>query len=283
MPASQRLDFILHPPHGRATRADARFVPDQQPKPLIIFIHGFKGFKEWGHFNLLADYFAQRGFVFVKLNLSHNGSTLTEDDVLDLEAFGNNNFSLELADVDAIINLFYSAVSPVPQNEIDLNRLFLIGHSRGGGLAILASAQDTRIKATATWAAISNLDQRWSAETLAKWEQDGVQYVENARTKQQMPLYYQIIQDYHKNKEKLDIPAAARQMPQPLLLIHGTHDETLPLQMAHDLKENKHDAVLEIVPEANHSFGGSHPYTAAHLPAAAQVVANKTIAFFQSV
>lgn len=283
MPASRRLDFILQPPHGRATRADARFTPDQQSKPLVIFIHGFKGFKEWGHFNLLADYFAQNGFVFIKLNLSHNGSTLTEDDVLDLEAFGRNNFSIELTDVATLINLLFSDACPVPKTEMDLNRLFLVGHSRGGGLAILASAQDTRIKATATWAAVSDLDQRWSADTLAKWVQDGVLYVPNARTKTQMPLYYQLIRDYQENKEKLNIPAAARQMQQPLLLLHGTHDETLPVQMAHDLKANQPKAVLEILPGANHTFGGSHPYKAPNLPAAAQTAADKTIAFFRAV
>jgi uncharacterized protein len=283
MTKSQRIDFILHPPHGRATRTDARLIPDQQPKPLVLFLHGFKGFKEWGYFNLLADYFARSSFVFVKLNLSHNGSTLTEDDVLDLEAFGQNNFSIELADVDALLNLFFSAACPVPATEIDLNRIFLVGHSRSGGLAILVAAQNARVKATATWTAISDLEQRWPGETLAQWRQNGVHYIQNARTKQKMFMYYQIIEDYEKNKEKLNIPAAAREMRQPLLLLHGTHDETLPLQMAYDLKNNQPAAVLEILPGVNHTFGGSHPYTEPYLPAAAQLAADKTIAFFRSV
>ncbi|GEO03953.1 hypothetical protein AAE02nite_16170 [Adhaeribacter aerolatus] len=282
MSAPTRLDFVITPPHGRATRADARLLPDNQPKPVVIFVHGFKGFKEWGHFNLLADYFAQQCFVFIKLNLSHNGSTLTEDDVLDLEAFANNNFSIELADVKALVDTLFLGSSALPQAEIDLNRLFLIGHSRGGGLAILAAAQDERIKAVATWAAISDLENRWPPHTLAEWKQKGVLHVENARTKRQMPMYYQLVEDFLANKHKLDIPAAARQMTQPLLLIHGNHDETLPLQMAYDLKENKPDAELEIIPEANHSFGGAHPYTGHSLPAAAQIAADRTISFFSA-
>ena len=281
-PATHRIDFILTPAHGRATRADARLIPDNKPKPVVIFVHGFKGFKEWGHFNLLADYFAQQGFVFIKLNLSHNGSTLTEDDVLDLEAFGRNNFSIELTDVKTLLDELFSENSPVPQTELNLNRLFLIGHSRGGGLAILASAQDNRIKATATWAAISTLENRWPPQTLEKWKQEGVMYIENTRTKQLMPLYYQLAEDFQTNKAKLNILAAAQQLKKPLLLIHGTHDETLPLQMAYDLKENKPDAELEIIPEADHSFGGSHPYAGSILPPAAQIAADRTISFFKA-
>lgn len=279
---TQRLDFILTPPHGRATRADARFIPDARPKPVILFIHGFKGFKDWGHFNLLADYFAEQGFVFIKLNLSHNGSTLTDDDVVDLEAFGQNNFSKELTDVNTLIDdLFLGKVTALTQ-QLDLTRLYLIGHSRGGGLAILVAAQDTRIKAAATWAAISDLENRWSAAAIANWKATGVMHIENTRTKQLMPLYYQLAEDYQANKAKLNILAAARQMSQPLLLIHGTHDETLPLQMAYDLKENKPDARLEIIPEANHSFGGAHPYLLPTLPPAAQQAAEKTTAFFRA-
>jgi dienelactone hydrolase len=281
MNQTQRLDFTIQPPHGRATRADARFRATLTPKPLVIFIHGFKGFKEWGHFNLLADYFAQHNLVFVKLNLSHNGSTPDSEEPVDLEAFGRNNFSIELSDVKALIDFLFSAENPIPKTEVDLNRLYLIGHSRGGGLAILASAADQRIKATATWAAISDLANRWPPATLAQWQKDGVMYIENARTKQSMPLYYQLVEDFQANKSRLDIPAAATRMPQPLLLIHGTNDETLPVQMAYELKKNKPDALLEILAGANHTFGGSHPYLAPELPPDAKLAADKTIRFFQ--
>ncbi|WP_026463797.1 alpha/beta hydrolase family protein [Adhaeribacter aquaticus] len=275
-----QIDFTLTPPHGRATKADARLIPNGQPKPIVIFVHGFKGFKEWGYFNVLANYFAEKNFAFIKLNLSHNGSTLKEDDVLDLEAFGRNNFSIELDDVKALLDLLHSDKSPVPEVEIDVQKISLIGHSRGGGLTILASAEDSRIKATATWAAVSHLG-RWSEEVLTKWQKEGVNYVANTRTKQQMPLYYQLAEDYFANKARFDVLAAAKQMPQPLLIIHGNKDETVPVQMAFELKEVKPAAALEIIEEANHTFGGTHPFTASTLPEQAKLAADKTIQFFQ--
>ena len=47
-------------------------------KPIVIFSHGFKGFKDWGHFETVAKQFADAGFVFIKFNFSHNGTTPTD-------------------------------------------------------------------------------------------------------------------------------------------------------------------------------------------------------------
>lgn len=165
---------------GREFIFDARFEKTGQAKPVIIFIHGFKGFKDWGSFNLMADYFAGHGFVYGKLNLSHNGTTPEQPvDFADLEAFGNNNFSIELDDIGHLIDHLFSAECEIPAEEMNLKKLYLIGHSRGGGMAILKANEDERIKAVATLAAIHDLTRRWSDEILEKWEQEGVQYIYN--------------------------------------------------------------------------------------------------------
>ncbi len=83
--------------HNKPILADIRYISNQDKKPLILFVHGFKGFKDWGIFNMMADEFAKKGFVFMKINLSHNGTTPEQlIDFADLEAFGNNNFTIEL-------------------------------------------------------------------------------------------------------------------------------------------------------------------------------------------
>ncbi|WP_114778708.1 alpha/beta hydrolase family protein [Botryobacter ruber] len=276
-----KVDFVVYPEHGRPFTADATFPEDGQPKPIIIYTHGFKGFKDWGHFNHLAQYFADKGFVFVKFNFSYNGTTLDDySDLHDLEAFGKNNFTLELDDLEALINLLHDKQGPVLQEELDLNRLYLVGHSRGGGSVILKAAEDERVKAVATWAGISDFDQRWTQEVMDKWKAEGVQWIENARTGVQMPLYYQIYEDYIKNLHRLHIPEVIKKVHQPLLILHGEEDETLPVQMAHDLKSWKPDAELQLLPGADHSFGGMHPYEADELPEPARRAADFTIEFF---
>lgn len=253
----QKVDLIVTPTHGRAFRADARFVSSAQPKPVVIFVHGFKGFKDWGHFNLLADTFAQEGFVFIKLNLSHNGVPLYGEDLEDMEAFGQNNYSIELDDIGTLIDYLFRNQLPVP--ELDLTKLYLIGHSRGGGLVILKTAEDERIKATAAWAPISNVDMRWPDEVLAKWQETGVHYIYNTRIRKDMPLYYQLVENYQANRDRMNIPAAVARLKQPLLIIHGEDDETLPVSMAHELKQQQPAADLVILPQSGHTFGGAHP------------------------
>ncbi|WP_022823093.1 alpha/beta hydrolase family protein [Hymenobacter norwichensis] len=281
-----RLDFLLSSTrHSRPFAADAQYVPDGQPKPVVVFVHGFKGFKDWGHFNVLAEWFAGQGFVFVKLNLSHNGLVVDgTGDLEDLEAFGQNNFSLELDDIGALLDYLESPDSVVPASEINFSRLALIGHSRGGGLVLLKAAEDARVTAVATWAGINNIDPGWTDELMQQWQQQGVYHVENSRTKQQLPLYYQIVEDYHTNRLRLDIPHNVRRhLRKPLLILHGDQDETVSVQRAHELKIWKPDAELVVLPGVTHNFGGGHPYSASELPTQAQQAAEATVAFLRRV
>ena len=92
--------------NNKSITFDLRYNEDLKKKPLIIFLHGFKGFKDWGHFNMIADYFVNQGFAFLKMNFSHNGTSPEQlIDFVDLEAFGQNNFSIELDDVLSLIHI----------------------------------------------------------------------------------------------------------------------------------------------------------------------------------
>jgi pimeloyl-ACP methyl ester carboxylesterase len=285
------VEFVLTGAgHGRAFAVDATYQAANSDvasattaKPVVVFVHGFKGFKDWGHFPLLARFFAEQGFVFIKLNLSHNGVVVGgSGDLEDLEAFGHNNFSHELDDLGQLLDALHQpGATPLPPAALDLGRIYLIGHSRGGGLVLLKAAEDPRIRAVATWAAVADLAPRWPAEVLAQWQRDGVLYVLNSRTGQQLPMYYQIAEDYYKNRARLDLPQLVPHLRQPLLLVHGDPDETVPLSAAETLLAAKPDAELFIVPGAGHMFGGSHPWPTATLPPLAQLVAERTAAFFQ--
>ncbi|MBJ6110270.1 alpha/beta fold hydrolase [Hymenobacter sp. BT523] len=268
--------------HGRPFEADATFRPDGQPKPVVLFVHGFKGFKDWGHFPRLADFFAERGFVFVKLNLSHNGLVVGgTGDLEDLEAFARNNFSIELDDIGQVIDALFDGHSPVPAAEMDLTRLVLVGHSRGGGLVLLKAAEDPRVRAVATWAAIAEVHPHWPQAVFDEWQRTGVLHVPNTRTGQQLPMHYQIVEDYHANRPRLDIAHnVRRKLRQPLLLVHGDEDETVNVAAAHALHQLRPDAELLLVPGATHMFGGAHPWPHQQLPEPARLVAEQTADFF---
>ena len=262
---------------------DIRFDDDGMRKPVILFIHGFKGFKDWGYWNLMADFWAQQGFVVVKPNLSHNGTTPdTPEEFGDLEAFGRNNFSIELDDIGAVIDYLYSTDCQVPRKEMDLGRLFLVGHSRGGGLVLLKGAEDSRVKGLATMAAVADFIS-WAKNLMKPWKADEVNYVINGRTGQKMPVYHQLVDDVVTHEARLNIQAAVESSQLPLIIFHGSEDPAVPAFAAHQLKEWVPEADLHIIAGADHVFGGAHPWESDLLPEAAKEVAEGIAHFFHGV
>jgi len=244
--------------------------------PFVVFCHGYKGYKDWGAWNLVAESFAERGFNFIKFNFSHNGGTIDNPiDFPDLEAFGKNTYSLELEDVKRVID-----DAEVRFNVSDFN---LIGHSRGGGISILYAAGDDRIKKISSWAAVSDFAARFPKGTeLETWKSEGVRYVINGRTKQEMPHYYGFYTDFVENENQLNILSAARNMNKPFQIIHGTEDKAVLIEEAHALKSAFPDAQLNIF-ETGHTFDSSHPWSENKLPQSLEDVTKSTQNFFKSI
>lgn len=259
---------------------DAYFVANGIKKPLVIFSHGFKGFKDWGHFNYMSELFANAGFVFIKFNFSHNGTTIENPlEFGDLEAFGNNNYLKELNDLESVIDWLYTHNEL--SNEMDVESISLIGHSRGGGISILKAAEDHRVKKLVTWASVSDIVNRNKQSTITKWKEDGVVYAMNGRTKQNMPLYYQFYQCIQDNKERLTISNAVKKLTKPFLIIHGTKDEAVAFSDAEELLRNAINASLLKIENGNHTFGISHPFNGTLSNDAIEVI-EKTISFLKN-
>lgn len=266
--------------YGKPVLLDIFNNPNGQPKPVVIFAHGFKGFKDWGHFNLVAERFAQKGFVFVKFNFSHNGTTPEQPtDFADLEAFGNNNFSIELDDLGSVIDFVLNNDELI--NEIDKDQLALMGHSRGGGVVILRANEDHRVKKIVTWSAVNDFETRWPEEQIEEWKEKGVVYIENARTHQQMPLYYQLYEDYFTNLDRLKISTAVKNLKIPFLIVHGTDDEAVPYSSAVEMHDWNPASQLLTIENGNHVFGARHPYEETDLPDDAEKVVSASIEFLR--
>lgn len=266
-------NHVLEGPHGPIL-IDARLT--SKKAPVVVFAHGFKGFKDWGHFHLVAERVAASGLNFVKFNFSHNGTTPSDpNNFADLEAFGNNNLSIELDDLGAVIDW------ALAQNSVDAAGLYLAGHSRGGATAVLKSAEDDRIKKLVTWAAVHDLEAWITRAGLEKWRNDGVIHFPNSRTGQDMPMYYQMYENFVKKRARLAIPNNAPKIGVPALFIHGTADETVPVQAAQQLRSWVPNAEMLIVNDATHTFGVGHPFVGDELPEHAETVLEATINFFQ--
>lgn len=279
--------MIIHSPnvvlqglHGRQFLADITYKSDGTKKPVVIFSHGYAGFKDWGPFNAIAHELAENGLVVVKYNFSHNGTTVGDPyNFVDLEAFGNDNFSIELDDLKVVIDWVCSDDFPA-YDEANALQLSLLGHSRGGGISILKAREDVRVKKLCTWNSVNEFGKFWTPERFEEIKREGVIYLRNGRTQQMMPIKWQMYEDYYKHKDRLYIPDAVKEIQMPFLIIHGKQDETVPVEYAMEMHRWNSTAKLLIVENGNHTFGGKHPWTEDSLPATLQQVTDVTAKFF---
>ena len=263
---------------------DIFFKNDREQRPVVIYAHGFNGFKDWGNFDLIAKRIAEQDHVLVKFNFSHNGTTPEEPSAFtNLEAFGNNNYSKQLNDLGLIIDWVSNPLNPY-HDAIDSDQIFLIGHSMGGGISILQAANDKRVKKLITWAGVSECKTPWGSwppEKMQQWKETGVQYYTNSRTNQQMPMYYQLYEDYIQNQERFDIKTAIKSLDIPILICHGQSDSAVPVEKAFELQRWQPSAQLFIV-ESDHVFGRGHPWTSNDLPPAMESVVDASLQFLAS-
>ncbi len=261
---------------NRQSLIDLRLPENKSTDTILFFVHGYKGYKDWGCWNLVEHYFIEAGIGFCKLNLSHNGGTISNPiDFPDLEAFGENRYTYELEDIAEGIDWLY--------RQIDMSKikLYLIGHSRGGGEVILAG-HDDRVKGVITWASIADIGSRFpSGEELKKWRKDDVRFIENTRTKQKMPHYFSFYEDWYYNQAFLSIEKAAKLLKKPCLHIHGDKDEAVSIKESQALSEWTTGKLITIY-GANHTFGAEHPWEKISLPESLKEVCKETLDFIQS-
>jgi pimeloyl-ACP methyl ester carboxylesterase len=254
--------FSIPGSKGRNMLMDLTYDNNNPKAPLVIFAHGFKGFKDWGSHNLVARYFAENGYRFLKFNFSHNGTATNKPiDFADLIAFSENTFTMELDDLKAVID-FACNGSAIPEAK----GVHLIGHSMGGGISIIKTAEDKRINKLVTMASISSFRNLWQQEAEPQWKVQGIMYIYNARTGQQMPLKSTLLSDLEAHPARLNIIEKAAAIQQPWLIIHGDADPTVPVSHARELKTAQPNAELLIIPDADHTFCSSHPYEKDTLP-----------------
>lgn len=241
---------------------------------IVVFCHGYKGFKDWGAWNLVAKAFAEKGIDFLKFNFSLNGGTMTNPvDFPDLDAFGRNTYSQELSDVDNVIEYVLE--------HFPGRRICLIGHSRGGGIASLVTGQNRNVSKLITWAGVSDFKSRFpQGKELAVWKENGVIYVKNGRTGQDMPHYYSFYEDFLNKEDLLDIRYWVSRIQVPHLIIHGTKDVAVDVAEATALHQWNPKAEKFLL-ATNHTFESCHPWKGEKLPNALDRVIHKSIHFIE--
>lgn len=255
---------------GNTINMDFRFREDVSEKlPLLVFCHGFKGFKDWGCFPYMLDKFADAGLFVVSFNFSLNGTDNEKQNPIDfdrLDNFAVNTFSEELDDLGAVLD--YLEQNRNSYN-YDFDTLVLAGHSRGGGIAILKTAEDKRVKKLVVLASVAEFN-RYGEETIRIWKERGYIEVLNTRTKQKMRMNVSLLEDLEKNNKRLSIANALKNIHVPALIIHGAEDLAVgkdEAEVIYNSIASKEISKLIILDNTGHTFGAVHPFagTTVHL------------------
>jgi len=241
---------------GPPVRGDVRVAEGTRPKTAVVIVHGFKGFRRFGAWGALARALALRGHAAVTFDFSHNGID-ENGEFSRLDLFRLNTHSREVDELRAVLDALASGAIGGRKSP----RVGLLGHSRGGAGAIIAAAEDTRVRALVTWASIASIGDRWTEEEKAAWRRGDDVLSLNSRTRQQMPLAPEYWVDLQVNRDRLDVAAAAARVTVPWLIVHGDADTTVPVDDAHALFDAAgENAELMIMEGVDHGMGARHPY-----------------------
>ncbi len=273
------VSFAVENVRGDTVDCDVRFVDDGTANPVVVFCHGFKGFKDWGPFPEWGRRLARAGFVSVHMNFSYNGVHRdAPTEFTELDKFADNTFTRELDDLQAVLDAVEE--KRIPHVPADSSRIGLMGHSRGGGTVILQTARDDRVDALVTWSSVATFVDRFSDEQIEDWETEGYTEIRNSRTGQVMRLNKVLYDDTMTHHDELDVPGAAVRIDVPWLVVHARDDESVDFDAAETLAGATETAEL-LDAEGGHTFGGAHPFDGT-VPESLETVWDRTTAFFRA-
>ena len=259
------MHFTINSDEGLPIRGNLD-VPEH-PRALVVLVHGFKGFKDWAFFPWLSESLRHEKIAVCRFNMSRSGIGDTPDTFDRLDLFADDTYSAQLADLRKVVAHI--------QERLQLPT-FLLGHSRGGAIALLGARDVPLLRGVVTWSAIAHAG-RWDDLTKASWRRNGWLDVLNARTGQNMRMSTNILDDYEQHADRLDILAAAARFDVPLLVIHGARDESVPVAESFDIARQYFDASHMVIANASHTYNAIHPLV--HVPKELRLVTTVTARF----
>lgn len=198
------------------------------PKATAIILHGIPGIEKNYDLALMLRENGWNSLIF-----HYQGCWGSE---------GNYTLKTIPSDVHTAIDYLSSGQHP----QIDPSRLFLIGHSLGGWAAVLAAVNETRLQGIAIYGAVCD------SRTLKFSAKDAIEQFTpwlSGLSAEEFIRQWEALDDNYIPSELI------AKLKIPMLLIHATHDEVVPIQQAEILFERASvHKQLQIHNAANHAF-----------------------------
>lgn len=255
--------FDIAGARGERVRGEVRRPAGRPgPLPVVLVLHGFKGFRRWGFFPWLGERIAARGFASVVFDFSHNGTDASGEAYPRRDLFRALTWATHQEDLAAVVAAVRAGSLP-GDGPLDPDRMALVGHSLGGGLAVLEAARDPGFRCVAGLAPVNRAD-RFSPREKESWRGRGEMPIVNTRTGEVLPLGLSYLEDAEARSGELDVAAAAARLPCPLLVVHGGRDTSVPPEEGRSIVESAiasgRAARFALVPGTQHTFDAVHPF-----------------------
>jgi fermentation-respiration switch protein FrsA (DUF1100 family) len=256
---------IISKHHSKALFADVHMPESPGRYPTMLFLHGTRGFKDWGAWHGMAELLNQQGIGVVLLNFSHNGTSPENPaEFTDLDAYAANTISLEVQEAQVALDWILDKAEEL---HIDATQITICGHSRGGGVALIAGLKSSIVSKVIALAPVANFLDIYKQQSMDAWKKQGFITSVNQRTGQEMRLNYTFVRDILDHKQELDPCAAAALLEKPLMLLHGANDESVPMEASEKIYNECLHALFVPIANTGHTFGVTHPWEESKLPA----------------
>jgi dipeptidyl aminopeptidase/acylaminoacyl peptidase len=214
------------------------FMPDECNKtfPAVLLCHGIPAARydpnEKGGYPALAARICQAGFVAMAFSFRGCGTSQGNLDML--------GWTHDLASAVEFLHML---------PEVDKDRLCLLGSSGGAAVCTYVAARDQRARALATFACPAEFDFMSSGFNPAAMI-NSFRDIGTIRDADFPPSIEKWMDGF---TQVAPIKYIDKITPRPLLLVHGDHDLTVPVEHAKRLYEKAgQPKELVIIPEAGH-------------------------------
>lgn len=195
------LDHEIRNPFGE--KLDHSFHPARRTESLLILGHGVTGNKDRPLLIAVAEGLADRGWPCLRFSFSGNGRSGGR--------FADSTPHKEIRDLQAVLDHLPPKV-----------RVAYLGHSLGAAVGVLTAARDPRLRCLISLAGMTHTaafaEREFGHLTAGRdcmWEEP------------EHPLSQAFLNDM---REIGDVLAAAAEIRQPWLLVHGSDDDLVPVQ-----------------------------------------------------
>jgi len=200
--------------------------------PCILMSHGFESSKDGSKWRILAPRLSDAGFAILRFSYRGCGEGAEKSE----GEFEDTSLSGRTKDYEA-------AIDYLQNTEVDIKKLGVIGSSFGGMTAL--AAKDKRVKAMVVLSTPSRFSSP-SDQAIEQFREKGYFELGSGR---------RLALDFFADSQKYDILRNAKEIGCPLLIIHSSRDEVVPVENAHELYAHAEEPKkLEIIEGASHSF-----------------------------